>query len=81
MFFDKMKCTLLGFTPNFKLGENSSNGNVNNKLSLTVTKTESILQSSNFEKVVPPDAYVFLLPTYFIDKIMRITHAKFQAKN
>ena len=54
------------------MGKNTSNRDLGNMIGLTVTKSEI------FEKVVTVDD--FFLVIYFIDEIMRITHAKFQEK-
>ena len=53
--------------------KNTANRNFNNIIGLTVTKTEI------FENVVTVYAYFFLV-MHLIDDIIRITHAKFQAK-
>ena len=55
-------------------GENTSNRNLNNRIMLTATKAEIVKK-----KKQSPSMNIFLV-MYFIDDIMRITHAKFQAK-
>ena len=64
--------TLLGGHSKLQAGEKYTDRNFNSITRLPIAKTEI------FEKVVNFDAYFLVI--YFNGEVMRITHAKFQAK-